>query len=123
MRKNNLTEIRETAGTIISYKIVDYYNKKTDDYEERYNYKTEYVYNDHVYYFEAIFRNKDYNVGDDVLVEYNIENLNNAKIIKKNFSYYAERYGLLTISIVGIIFGIIGIIVVNIEYNKRQRRY
>ena len=110
-KNNNLTDVHQTQGTVVSYEVVDHFNNGSGKYEERYNYKAEYVYNGKTYYVETILKDNDYSVGNKVTVEFNINKLYDAKIIDKNFAYYLGQYLPIIIGSVFILIGTIGVVI------------
>ena len=109
-KNNNLTDIQQTQGTIISYEVIDHFNNGSGKYEELYNYKAEYVYNGETYYVETRLKNNNYSIGDNVTIEFNIKKLYDAKIIDKNFVYCLGQYLPIIIGSVFIIIGTIGVV-------------
>ena len=108
-KKNNLTDIRQVQGTIVSYESEEYFSNASGEYEEMYTYKAEYVYNDETHYVETVLYKK-YNVGDEVIVEFSIYNLNTAKIIEKKATYPILEYLPIVIGTTFILIGVFGIL-------------
>lgn len=119
-KNNNLTDVQQIQGTIISYDVVDHFNNGSGKYEELYNYKAEYVYNGETHYVETRLKNNNYSVGDNVTIEFNINKLYDAKIINKNFTYYLGQYIPIIIGSIFIIIGTIGV-VIKIKQNRNER--
>lgn len=110
-KNNNLTDVHQTQGTIVSYEVLDHFNNGSGKYEERYNYKAEYVYNGETYYVETILKDNDYAIGNKVTVEFNVNKIYDAKIIDKNFAYYLGQYLPIVIGSVFILIGTIGVVI------------
>ena len=118
-KNNNLTDIRQTEGTVISYEINKQFNNGSGKYDETYLYTAEYEYDGKKYTAVTMLDHNNYAVGDKVTVEFNIKSFV-SNIIEKNFLYYAGQFLPIFIGTVFIAIGTMGV-VLKIKKIKQER--
>ena len=117
---NNLTNVKQTQGVIIACENYEQFNVASSEYEEYYKYKAEYIYNGETLVAETVFSKNHFSVGSKVTIQFHVNKLYDAQIIRKNFTYYFTKCLPFIVGTVFIVIGLIVIIFHNNEILKKR---